>query len=87
MVKLIKTIMQEVFLLVQVKEFKGTAQNPNVDDQINNFFQELASSSENLENLEILDIKYDTNIIQYRTAGDNTVKNAVVSSALLFYNT
>lgn len=72
--------------MVQIKEFKGSVQAPDVDGQINAFFQELASNSENLDNLEILDIKYSTNIIQYRTADDAAIKNAIVSSALVFFN-
>lgn len=71
--------------MVQIKEFKGSLQAPDVADQINAFFQELAANSANVENLEILDIKYTTNIMSYRT-GEGPVKNAIVSSALVFFN-
>jgi hypothetical protein len=78
-----------MFNLVQVKEFKGTPGGQsveNVEGQINAFFQELAAKAEAGANIEIMDIKYSTSIIQYRKPGEQAVYNAIVSSALVLYN-
>ena len=75
--------------MVQVKEFKGKPGGEsveNVESQINDFFASLAQQAEDGSNVEIMDIKYATSIIQYRKPGEQAVYNAIVSSALVLYN-
>jgi hypothetical protein len=65
--------------MIKVKEFKGTAQNPNVDNQINAFFETLT------ENDQIADIYYSTALLPVKKEG--AVQYIITSTAMILYAT
>ena len=64
--------------MIRVKEFKGTAQNPNVDEQINAFFGTLT------ENDQIADIYYSTALLPVKKEG--AVQYIITSTAMVLYD-
>ncbi len=64
--------------MLKCKEIKGTVENPDIDDAINNFFNNCT------EETEILNLMYSTTAIPYKSNGSVVYKN--VSSVLIFYS-
>lgn len=63
--------------MVKVKEFIGTITVPHVNDEINNFVKELSPE-------QIIDLKYNTNVVNIKKS-DGSTSMIVLSSALLVY--
>lgn len=65
--------------MIAVKEFKGDAKHPNIEDLINEFFSKLP------ETMEIFNIQYGNALLPSKdTTGK--VSYIIVSTALIFYD-
>ena len=65
--------------MLRCKEIKGTIQNPDVDEEINKFFDSCSDQT------SILNISYTTTALPYKTT-NNAVAYQTVSSCLIFYD-
>lgn len=63
--------------MLKTKEFKGTINVPSIENEINKFLKEMDTD-------QIIDLKYNSNIVNYKKA-DGSTDVVVISSALLLY--
>lgn len=63
--------------MLKTKEFIGTINVPQVQDEVNSFIKELTSD-------QIIDLKYNTNVVNIRKT-DGSTSMIILSSALLVY--
>lgn len=64
--------------MITTKEFKGDAKNPNVDTQINEFFETLTEKD------QIIDIYYSTALLPIKR--DGAIQYIITSTALVLYD-
>lgn len=65
--------------MIKCKEFKGTGQNPDIDEAVNKFFEECDDT------VDILGVNYSTAAVPFKTSS-GAVSYQVISTCLLFLN-
>ena len=64
--------------MLKTKEFRGTINTPYIEDDINKFLKDLTAE-------QVLDMKYNSNIVNYKKA-DGSSDIIVLTSALILYD-